>query len=285
MTKSPTVSVVMITYNHEKYIGEAIEGVLMQDCDFDIELIIANDKSTDQTHNAIQKILQKGIPEHIHVRYFNHETNKGMMLNFIWALQQAQGKYIALCEGDDYWTNPLKLKKQVDFLENNMAFVGVFTDINVLNSGGIQHKALKEKHRTDHNFNSFFKEAWIPTLTIVFRKSTLTKNFEIPNTVISLDIVLFAHLLTYGKLKFIDEVTGVYRQHSGGVWSGASQLKILSNRIELNKYFKNKYARQDKSLNLTLKKRIQKSHFKKAKLFKQQGDYADMMLSLIKSKL
>jgi glycosyltransferase involved in cell wall biosynthesis len=285
MAKNPIVSVVTITYNHENFIEEAIDGVLMQNFDSDIELIIANDKSTDHTHQAIEDVLAKDISEHIQVRYFNHKINKGMMSNFIWSLEQAEGKYIALCEGDDYWTDPFKLQKQVDFLEANDDFVGVFTDIDVLNNGELQPKSLKLKHRTDHDFNSFFKDAWIPTLTLLFRTKCIKEFSAPPEKIVSGDLTLFAHLLTHGKLKFLDQVTGVYRQHTGGAWSGANQFKILSNRIELNKYLKNKYARQDKSLNLTLKKRIQKSHFKKAKLFKRKGDYINMTLSLIKSKL
>jgi glycosyltransferase involved in cell wall biosynthesis len=284
MEKTPMVSVVMITYNHENYIKQAIEGILMQDFDFDLELIIANDNSTDNTHQVIQNTLERDIPEEIHVRYYNHETNKGMMTNFVWALQQAQGKYIALCEGDDYWNDTLKLKKQVSFLENNMAFVGIFTDINVLNSGSIQHKALKEKHRTDHNFNSFFKEAWIPTLTLLFRTKNVEKFNVPPSKIVSADLTLFAHLLTHGELKFLDEVTGVYRQHSGGVWSGANQFKILNNRIELNKYFIKTYGKNETDLSQILKNRIKSTYYKKAKLHKANKEYFKIISCLFKSR-
>jgi glycosyltransferase involved in cell wall biosynthesis len=120
MDQKHMVSVVMITYNHEKYIAEAIKGVLMQKCDFDIEFIIANDKSTDQTHQVINEIIDgTTIADHINLRYYNHPNNKGMMKNFIWSVQQAKGRYIALCEGDDYWIDPYKLQKQVNILEAN----------------------------------------------------------------------------------------------------------------------------------------------------------------------
>ena len=114
----PIVSVVMITYNHEKYIQQAVEGVLMQQTDFPIELIIADDASPDQTEKIVTTIKKKH-PNGNWIKYTRHLQNKGMTENFMWALGQAQGKYIALCEGDDYWTDPYKLQKQVDFLEAN----------------------------------------------------------------------------------------------------------------------------------------------------------------------
>ena len=111
MNHKHKVSVVMITYGHEKFIREAIEGVLMQECDFEVELILANDCSPDQTDSVIQDII-KNHPKGCWIKYIRQENNIGMMPNFIFALKQCKGKYIALCEGDDYWTDPLKLQKQ-----------------------------------------------------------------------------------------------------------------------------------------------------------------------------
>jgi glycosyltransferase involved in cell wall biosynthesis len=286
MDQKPMVSVVMITYNHEKYIAEAMNGVFMQKCDFDIEFIIANDKSTDHTNQTINEIIdQATIPDHIKLSYYNHPNNKGMMKNFIWSLQQAKGKYISLCEGDDYWTDPLKLQKQVDFLEENEEFNGVFTNIDLLNNSTFTKNALKSKHKKDHSLDSFFIDAWIPTLTILFRTNLIITLPESPRAVISGDLLLFAHLLNTGKLKYFDEISGVYRQHSEGVWSGANQLKILNNRIHLNKYFMKMYASNDKELNKTLKNRIKSNHFKKAKYYKNKREYLNMISSLIKFKL
>jgi glycosyltransferase involved in cell wall biosynthesis len=119
MNSIPIISVVMITYAHEKYIQEAIEGVFLQQFNGTIELIIANDHSPDATDEIVKRVI-KNAPQHIKVNYTYHEINKGMMPNFVWALQQTNGKYIAICEGDDYWTDPLKLQKQVSFLEENL---------------------------------------------------------------------------------------------------------------------------------------------------------------------
>ena len=113
-----TVSVVMITYNHEKFIKEALESIFSQKTNFHYELIISNDCSTDNTDEVIKKIIDKNENGSL-INYTNHHKNKGMIPNFLWSIQQAKGKYIALCEGDDYWVDPYKLQKQVDFLEAN----------------------------------------------------------------------------------------------------------------------------------------------------------------------
>src|SRR5690554_1664694 len=110
------VSVVMPTYNHEKYIGQAIEGVLMQETDFIFELIIVEDYSTDDTRKIALEYANKH-PKIINV--LDSEKNLGITDNYLRAMSAITGKYIALCEGDDYWTDPLKLQKQVDFIESN----------------------------------------------------------------------------------------------------------------------------------------------------------------------
>lgn len=131
----PLVSVVMITYGHEKYIKKAIEGVLMQKCNFKFELIISNDCSPDNTNNIVNENLlfdNKNI-----IKYTRHEHNMGMMNNFLWTLNQCKGNYVALCEGDDYWTDPLKLQKQVDFLESNLDYVLCFHQVKILKPEGV----------------------------------------------------------------------------------------------------------------------------------------------------
>lgn len=115
-SKSTLVSVVMTTYNHEDYIRKAIEGVLMQETDFLIELIIGEDASNDNTGEIVVDYAKKN-PEVI--KLLCSEKNMGMTKNYMRTVQAARGKYIALCEGDDFWTDPLKLQKQVDFMELN----------------------------------------------------------------------------------------------------------------------------------------------------------------------
>jgi glycosyltransferase involved in cell wall biosynthesis len=121
MEKQPTVSVCMITYGHEKFIEQSINSVLMQQVDFEIELIVSNDCSPDTTDLVVQNIL-KNHPRSSQIRYIKHLKNIGMIANSILTIKECRGKYIALCEGDDYWIDSLKLQKQVDFLENNLDY-------------------------------------------------------------------------------------------------------------------------------------------------------------------
>jgi glycosyltransferase involved in cell wall biosynthesis len=128
MENKVVVSIDMITYLHEAYITQAIEGVLMQKTNFEIELIIADDCSPDKTEEVVKNIITTHPKGHI-IKYFKHESNIGMQANGMFAAKQCSGKYIAICEGDDYWTDPYKLQKQVDFLEVNEGYSSIFHNV------------------------------------------------------------------------------------------------------------------------------------------------------------
>ncbi|MFC5283210.1 glycosyltransferase family 2 protein [Pedobacter alpinus] len=240
---NPMVSVCMITYNHEKFIQEAIEGVLMQETTFDFELIIANDCSTDRTHDVIEELIQSH-PKGYLIRYFNHETNLGMMPNAFFALEKCDGKYIANCEGDDYWTDPSKLQKQVDFLEVNKDYIiSCHNAIIIDNENNVISPAkLPLSQQRDFMSVELMKITPILTLTAVYRNKLndlpdILKNS--PNG----DTAIFSYLGQFGKSKYHHDIKNcVYRVHEGGVWSTKSQsikhrmqLKTFAN---LAKYYK-----------------------------------------------
>ncbi len=116
----------MITYNHEAYIEKAIKSVLSQNTNFQYELVISNDASTDGTSKLIEGIINSH-PKASNIKYINHKENVGMMKNYLNALKACTGEYIALCDGDDYWINDDKLQMQADFLESNSGFNIVYT--------------------------------------------------------------------------------------------------------------------------------------------------------------
>jgi len=146
--KKPLVSVITITYNHEKYIEDTILGVINQKCDFEVEFIISNDKSTDYTDKVIKDILRKiEIPENITIKYFNQDENLGVCNNFIFCVQKAKGKYLAYCEGDDYWTDDNKLKKQIDLLESK-------EDVSMSTHEAAFTSTLKKNDKTIRRFMS-----------------------------------------------------------------------------------------------------------------------------------
>lgn len=293
------VSVVMITYNHEKYIAEAIKGVFIQKCDFDIEFIIANDKSIDQTNQVINKIIDETtIADHIKLRYYNHPNNKGMMKNFIWSLQQAKGRYIALCEGDDYWTDPLKLQKQVDFLEANLDYGLSFTNCSVLYEKANVIKESK-KPLIDCSslsrielFNKIMKkELRIRTPSILIRTSVF-KNIK-PNTEQFLmgDLPLFLDFAMNAKFHYYKKDTLIYRHRTESASHFKSLLKRLKfqeNTWEMRLYYTQKYSNELESwvINQLNKHRIEiKASFPKEKIILLNPGFRYKALFLIIKRL
>ena len=219
----------MITYKHEAYIKEAILGALSQDVDFAVELIIADDNSPDDTAQIVSDIASRH-PNGKWIKYTKHNKNKGMMPNFIWALNQCSGKYIALCEGDDYWTDPYKLKKQVDFLEGNDNYNIVWTKFNKIDKlGNIIEKDIP-------NFKKDLAEVTSENLLDNYRTWTLTSIFR-RSVFDDVDFSKFKHLkdnsIYFLALKnsalgrVLDLNTANYRVHENGVWSGASGFQNM----------------------------------------------------------
>lgn len=248
----PKVSVVTITYGHEKYITETLDGVLMQQYQGPVEFIIANDNSPDATDEVVKKyFLENPAPSNFKIKYTKHETNKGMMPNFIWALEQATGEYIALCEGDDYWIDALKLQKQVDFLEKHLDFsmtVGGYSIYNPIDDKLEKCISVNTPEMGingyEVTFDMFLKKWLTKTLTLMFRNSDLEKAF-FNNYKYTRDVHLIYHLLQRGKCMYLLENFGVYRVHDGGVHSGISQRqkRIVKYHVTKEIYLKTKDKR------------------------------------------
>lgn len=220
------VSVCMITYNHEKFIAAAIEGVLVQEVDFEVELIIADDASTDCTGEVIQSYIDSH-PRGSWIKYTRHPYNKGMMGNFIWALGQCKGGFIALCEGDDFWTDSLKLRRQVEYLMSNLEYSLSFHNARVVDEQGQEKATLKLpiSFCRDYSSKELIGGLLVPTLTVVFRNGLINEfpnNFQI---VKNGDTFLFALLGQFGKGKFHPDIFANYREHNNGVWTGNSLVQ------------------------------------------------------------
>jgi glycosyltransferase involved in cell wall biosynthesis len=129
----PKVSVLMIAYNVEPYIAQALDSALMQDVDFDYEIVVGEDCSTDGTRAIVQDYARRH-PDRI--RLLTRERNLGMNRNFVETLRAVRGEFVALLDGDDYWTSPTKLRRQVDFLESNPGFSICFHNAEVIYEDG-----------------------------------------------------------------------------------------------------------------------------------------------------
>lgn len=227
MKKEILVTVCLITYAHEDYIEQAINSILEQKTSFDYELLIADDCSPDATYEIIQRIINNH-PQGFRIRYVKHDKNIGMTPNFKYVLSQSKGKYTAICEGDDYWTDPLKLQKQVDYLEAHPEVVFSFTRFRSL-GGDVFFKDLNERFFTSKedlifDFNMFTKGWYGGTLTLLFRTVALSMD-KIKEYKYFRDIYLYTELLKVGTGRCLNFDSGVYRIHETGVHSSASKFE------------------------------------------------------------
>lgn len=221
-----SISVIMITYGHENYIRQAIEGVLMQEGDFELELIIANDCSPDNTDYIINDIIQNH-PQGKWITYHKHPKNLGMMPNFIFALQQAQGEYIALCEGDDYWIDSLKLQKQARFLEKNEKYVIHSGQAQTLVDNKLKDIIGNPLLKSTYDNSDFFTKNNLISCTIMFKNKLI--DYTCFKDLIFGDWMLSVLLLSNNNsnLAYVsDEVLAVYRVHQGGV------MQTLTNQYD-----------------------------------------------------
>lgn len=225
--RTPLVSIICCTYNHEPYIRQCLDGFMMQKTNFSYEVLIHDDASTDATAEIVREYEDR-YPEIVKPIY--SEVNKysqGIDIFSKVLLPKAIGKYIAICEGDDYWTDPLKLQKQVDFLEENSDYV--LTTHYYLQyfqapqrNGDILPSKLKGDIIYDLQDFISYKYWYTQPLTAVFRRNALNlEHYGKFNY--SKDVTLFYLLLKEGKGLLINDVMGCYRINETGVWSSASR--------------------------------------------------------------
>lgn len=232
---SPVVSVCIITYNHGKFIRKCIEGVLMQETDFAFEIIIGDDCSTDNTAAVIREM--QALHPHI-IKPIFHSSNVGGVNNaYKYCYPKLTGKYVAICEGDDFWTDKQKLQKQVDFMERHPSVSLCFHRVNTVDENGDETARQDELPMVrTYNENEIFHLS-IPTLSILFRKC-----FDIiPEELFrvkSCDTFLCGMLATYGKGADLGFVGASYRVHRGGIYSSRHFIDQVRQGIETRKIMK-----------------------------------------------
>jgi len=209
------VSVCMITYNHGSYIKEAIEGVLAQKTNFPIELVIGEDCSIDSTRSICETYLQKHADI---INLLPSKKNNGLMPNFIRTLEACKGKYIALCEGDDYWTDPLKLQKQVDFLDANDDFSICSANVILKNEiDNTEVEWLGAKWREVSTLKDILRYgSGGATCTLVFRSQSIKVIPEWFHLFAGGDWAIQIICTSKGKMRYFRDVVGVYRRNLGG---------------------------------------------------------------------
>lgn len=233
MNELPLVSICCITYNQARFIGQCMNGFLVQQTSFPVEILVFDDASTD----GAQDILLSFASKDNRIRLFLQTENQWAKrrYGFIdWLIPAARGKYIALCEGDDYWTDPLKLQRQVDFLEANPGFV--ISSENCL--------IKDEINNTDYVFSKeATRELFLQDLLDRRKFSTASvvfKNVQLPLKIIDgfMDTNLWCYLTKFGRVHFSDRISSVYRRHSGGVTKSGTKLAWIKNVVKSTRALK-----------------------------------------------
>jgi len=241
----PKVSVCVFAYNHEKYLAEALNSVLSQQVDFDIEVIIAEDYSTDSTlqiaqdyqtrHPALIRVEQSGREEKLIIN--GRMTGRH---NFFNALAKCRGKYIALLDGDDYWIDKFKLQKQVDFLELHPDYSFVFHNAVLISNNQNDLAHAPKFHANDHLATEDIDDLFVygnqaPTSSVVFRNNIPQVWPEIFYKAGFADWPLHIFNLNYGKAFYMHEAMSIYHIGSG-IWAKRAMSEQLRPMVEFYDY-------------------------------------------------
>jgi glycosyltransferase involved in cell wall biosynthesis len=249
----PLVSIRTSTYNHGPYIKECIEGVLMQKTSFPVEYIIGEDYSTDETRKTVFEYAQK-YPEKI--RVITADYNVGSKANGRRCIRACRGKYMALCEGDDYWTDPYKLQKQVDFLEKNSEYGMCYTKAKMFSQK--RKRFLKRTWGAPVSLEALLLGDEVPTLTICAHKELILKYIEeikpeTKNWIIG-DHPLLLWFIQNSKIHFINEFSGVYRILVNSAIHKTSfeeAIKMVDDSFDIRLFFVNLYNHSEFKNTLT----------------------------------
>jgi glycosyltransferase involved in cell wall biosynthesis len=234
----PTVSVAVITYNHEEFIAQGIESVLMQETAVAVELVIGEDCSTNGTRRIVQAYAAK-YPNVI--RALRPEKNLGMARNYEAVRQACRGKYIAWLEGDDYWRTPQKLQKQVALMEANphysmcgtkTQFVTTSSDGSEKDAGVLEPSVLKP----EYDLSDFLTSYPMHTSSMLLRRELVEFPEWLNGLVMLRDTCVFALYAEKGPVGYLRDVVSCWRIHAGGLWttkSAADQLQCNQKAIDL----------------------------------------------------
>ena len=248
------VSISIITYNQENYIKDTIEGVLSQKVDFKYEILLGEDGSSDGTRAICQEYARL-YPDII--RLFLHDRENVIYMdgiptgryNFLYNIHQAKGEYIAFCDGDDYWTNPLKLQNQTEFLDNNPDYALVHGNYKKLNQNNNSfEKATSPPKKSGDVFLELLQNNFISTHTVYVRKKILNQidlqNLLADSGFLMADYPLWLEISRHNKIHYLEEELGVYRNMENSASRSSNyerESKFGDSVYSIRNYFANKY--------------------------------------------
>jgi glycosyltransferase involved in cell wall biosynthesis len=226
----PRVSVCMVTFNHARWIGQAVESVLGQKTRFPWELVIGEDDSTDGTRERVAEYarLHPG-----RIRALMHERNLGPQRNTLAALAACRSEYVAILEGDDYWTDPEKLQLQVDRLDAEPAAALCFHQALVQPEDGGASWVVPRPGEAPFTIEGLLRRNFIPTASVMFRRACFDGFPDWYPQIATGDWLWHILVARRGALAFIPRVMCVYRLHAGTHWSGRAVIRRIEATIPL----------------------------------------------------
>lgn len=228
-----------MTYNHERYIKKALDSVFSQRTNFKFEIVVGDDFSSDRNLEIIRSYEST---DRIHLKilerpeggdYWKKRKIRGRLYNFQNILENCQGTYVALLDGDDYWTDNTKLQKQVDFLESNPGYSICYHSVSRRNESNAELQAdeVNREGKSEFSIYSLAKGNFIETCSCVYKSSGIPKKLFSKSNVG--DYALHMHNAQFGRIKHLSDNMAVYRIHDEGEWSKIDNDKKL-NRIRIN---------------------------------------------------
>lgn len=227
MDNSIMVSICCITYNQEKYIRQCLDGFIMQKATFPFEILIHDDASTDGTQSIIREYAEK-YPQIIKpILQTENQYSKGMKrILATYCFPRAKGKYIALCEGDDCWIDPLKLQKQVSFMEKHPACTMCFHNAKVENTLKDRKEIKLNIENREYLSNELFANWTVPTASMLLKREILDSPILMSPKILNGDIIYVLLAADKGKVYGLSETMSLYRMHAGGVtWNSAMDFE------------------------------------------------------------
>lgn len=217
------LTVIVLTFNHERFIKQTLESILSQKVNFDLEIIVSDDGSTDNTTQIISDIVEKSK---VKIVPLFSDNNKGVLKNALGIFSKISGQYLAVVDGDDYWNYNGKLQQQIDFLDNNLEYAGCFHDTQIISDSESSTLLFKDasKYSEIHKYSStvypadIIKRLILPTSSLVLRTDFL-KSLDLSVLKDNYSIVwkLTCFAIHKSKFHYFNQVWSTYRNHIKGI--------------------------------------------------------------------
>lgn len=245
------VSIKCLIYNHEQYIRQCLDGIVMQKTNFCFEAIVHDDASTDSSAAIIREYAEKypHIIKPIYETENQYSKRDGSLTRIMNAA--CKGKYIAVCEGDDYWIDPLKLQKQVDILESDNGIMLVHTGFKTINEFGDniswpKYQRFRKISKKEKGILSLWNKNHIMTLTTMFRKEVITSEL-LENSPYRYDYASFFTAALMGKIKYLPCVTAAYRKTPTGAMQSRTDI-VNKHLYEIYRYYLKYYLKNEENI-------------------------------------